>query len=141
MTPRLQINDTQGKRVVPLDKPLFRIGRRTESDLRVSGVDVSREHAEVEQGDNGGWLLRDRGSRCGTFVNNEPVTERVLRHGDQIRLGMKSGAELVFLLDGSGVDPRAPALRRSPISGRWHPCSMACAPWDRRGCSTTCWRS
>ena len=53
MTPRLQINDTQGKRIVPLDKPLFRIGRRTESDLRVSGVDVSREHAEVEQGDNG----------------------------------------------------------------------------------------
>ena len=103
MTPRLQINDTQGKRIVPLDKPLFRIGRRTESDLRVSGVDVSREHAEVEQGDNGGWLLRDRGSRCGTFVNNEPVTERVLRHGDQIRLGMKSGAELVFLLDESGA--------------------------------------
>ena len=89
MTPRLQVSDTQGKRMVPLDKPLFRIGRRTESDLRVSGIDVSREHAEVEQGGNGGWLLRDRGSRCGTFVNNERVTERVLRHGDQIRLGVK----------------------------------------------------
>ena len=100
MTPRLQVSDTTGKRVVPLDKPLFRIGRRTESDLRVSGMDVSREHAEVEQGGSG-WLLRDRGSRCGTFVNNEPVTERVLRHGDQIRLGVKSGAELVFLVDDS----------------------------------------
>ena len=87
--------------MVPLDKPLFRIGRRTDSDLRVSGVDVSREHAEVEQGDNGGWVLRDRGSRCGTFVNNEPITERMLRHGDQIRLGVKSGTELVFLLDAS----------------------------------------
>ena len=95
------MSDTQGQRVVPLDKPLFRIGRRTESDLRVSGIDVSREHAEVEQGDNGGWLLRDRGSRCGTFVNNELVTERILRHGDQIRLGVKSGTELVFLLDAS----------------------------------------
>ena len=99
MTPRLQVSDTQGKRVVTLDKPLVRIGRRTESDLRVTGNDVSREHAELERDGNGGWLLRDRGSRCGTFVNDEPVTERVLRHGDQIRLGQNGGAELVLLLD------------------------------------------
>jgi serine phosphatase RsbU (regulator of sigma subunit) len=111
----LQINDTQGRRVVPLDKPLFRIGRRTESDLRVSGIDVSREHAEVALGDHGGWLLRDRGSRCGTFVNNEPVTERALKHGDQIRLGAKSGAELVFLLDDSGV-PSAPTAGATALA-------------------------
>ena len=81
MTPRLQVSDTLGRRVVPLDKPLFRIGRRGESDLRVIGGDVSRDHAEIEQDGHGRCVLRDRGSRYGTFVNDEAVTERVLTHG------------------------------------------------------------
>ena len=99
--PRLQVSDTAGRRVVPIDKPVFRIGRRGESDLRVVGGDVSREHAEIEHDGAGRCLLRDRGSRCGTFVNNEAVTERVLVHGDEIRLGRSGGAELIFLLDDS----------------------------------------
>ena len=101
VTPRLQVTDTTGRHVVPIDKPVFRIGRRGESDLRLVGGDVSREHAEIERDDTGRCLLRDRGSRCGTFVNNEPVTERVLVHGDEIRLGRSAGAELIFLLDDS----------------------------------------
>ena len=99
--PRLQVNDTTGRRVVPIDKPIFRIGRRGESDLRVVGGDVSREHAEIERDGTGRCVLRDRGSRCGTFVNNVAVTERVLAHGDEIRLGRSGGAELVYLLDES----------------------------------------
>ena len=98
--PRLQVSDSTGQRVVPIDKPLFRIGRRGESDLRLVGGDISREHAEIEHDGAGRYLLRDRGSRCGTFVNNQPVTERVLAHGDEVRLG-RSGAELIFLLDDS----------------------------------------
>ena len=97
--PRLQVNDTTGRRVVPIDKPIFRIGRRGESDLRVVGGDVSREHAEIELDGTGRCVLRDRGSRCGTFVNNVAVTERVLAHGDEIRLGRSGGAELIYLLD------------------------------------------
>ena len=46
------------------------IGRRTESDLRLVGSDVSREHAEIVEQD-GGWVLRDKGSRYGTYVNGE----------------------------------------------------------------------
>ena len=99
--PRLQVNDTTGRRVVPIDKPIFRIGRRGESDLRVVGGDVSREHAEIELDGTGRCVLRDRGSRCGTFVNNVAVTERVLAHGDEIRLGRSGGAELIYLLDES----------------------------------------
>jgi len=99
--PRLQVNDTTGRRVVPIDKPIFRIGRRGESDLRVVGGDVSREHAEIELDGTGRCVLRDRGSRCGTFVNNVAVTERVLAHGDEIRLGRSGGAELIYLLDDS----------------------------------------
>ena len=32
---RLEVTDTLGRRVVRIEKPLFTIGRRSESDLRV----------------------------------------------------------------------------------------------------------
>ena len=99
---RLQVNDNTGRRVVTLDKPIFIIGRRTAADLQLLNADVSREHAEIAR-DGGRFLLRDRGSRYGTFVNGEQVTERSLAHGDRIRLGRTDGVELVFMSDGTSV--------------------------------------
>ncbi len=99
VTPRLQIEDPLGRRIVVIDKPVFRIGRKSESDLRAAGTDVSREHAEIVLEDNGRCVLRDRGSRYGTFVNDEQVMERLLRHKDRIRLGRSGSAEMVFLAD------------------------------------------
>jgi sigma-B regulation protein RsbU (phosphoserine phosphatase) len=98
MDPRLQVTDPSGRRVVPLDKALFIIGRRTAADLQLVNADVSREHAEIAR-DGARFLLRDRGSRYGTFVNGEQVTERPLEHGDRIRLGRTDGIELVFMSD------------------------------------------
>ena len=97
---RLHVSDSQGRRVVVLDRPQFLIGRRTAADLQIVSTDVSREHAEIVQ-DEGRFLLRDRGSRYGTFVNGEQVTERVLEHGDRIRLGRTDAIELVFATDGA----------------------------------------
>src|SRR6476659_8835075 len=94
---RLHVTDPQGRRVVPVDKALFTIGRRTAADLQVVSTDVSREHAEITQ-DSGVYVLRDRGSRYGTYVNGEQVTERSLKHGDRIRLGRTDAVELVFTL-------------------------------------------
>jgi sigma-B regulation protein RsbU (phosphoserine phosphatase) len=97
---RLHVSDSQGRRVVLLDRPQFLIGRRTAADLQIVSTDVSREHAEIVQ-DEGRYLLRDRGSRYGTFVNGDQVTERVLEHGDRIRLGRTDAIELVFATDGA----------------------------------------
>ena len=47
MNPRLIVTDTLGRRIVPIDKPVFSIGRRSETDLRLAGADVSRVHAEI----------------------------------------------------------------------------------------------
>ena len=93
---RLEVNDGLGQRIVPINKALLCIGRRTESDLRLVGSDVSREHAEIVQA-NGGWILRDKGSRYGTYVNGEAVTEHKLTHGDRVQFGRASGADVVFL--------------------------------------------
>lgn len=96
--PRLEVQDGLGRRVIPIDKPTLTIGRRTESDVRLVGSDVSREHAEIIR-ENGALVLKDRGSRYGTFVNGEAVTEHTLSHGDRVQFGRTGGAEVIFLTD------------------------------------------
>jgi sigma-B regulation protein RsbU (phosphoserine phosphatase) len=85
--------------MVRLDRDLFLIGRRGTADLPLNSADVSREHAEIVR-DGDCYRLRDRGSRYGTFVNGEQVTDHTLAAGDTIRLGRVGSVELVFSLDG-----------------------------------------
>ena len=61
------------------------VGRDEEADLRVDEPLVSRQHARLEPRD-GEWLLTDLGSTNFTRVNGDIVTERLLEHGDQIRI-------------------------------------------------------
>lgn len=91
---RLLVRDVAGEREVVIDTLPCTVGRRDGNDLRLPGGEVSREHAEllVEQGR---LFIVDRGSRYGTFVNDEPVTRCVVRTGDRIRLGRGGGAELI----------------------------------------------
>jgi sigma-B regulation protein RsbU (phosphoserine phosphatase) len=103
---RLEVTDALGRRIVPISKGHFEIGRRETNDLRLAGSEVSRDHAEIAVEENK-FLLRDRSSRYGTYVNGEQVTERQLVHGDRIRLGRTGGAEMVFLL----ADSAAPVER------------------------------
>jgi serine phosphatase RsbU (regulator of sigma subunit) len=93
---RLEVTDAFGQRTVTIDKTSFSIGRRDTNDLRLAGSEVSRDHAEIAF-EGGRFLIRDRGSRYGSFVNSEQITERELTHGDKIRLGRGGGAEMVFL--------------------------------------------
>src|SRR5262245_4376475 len=108
--PRLVVTDALGRRIVPIDKPLFIIGRRSETDLRLPGADISRVHAEISL-ENGSCVIRDKQSRFGTFVNGERMTERVLIHGDQIRFGQAGDTEIVFF-----VDDEAPSVEKSAVS-------------------------
>jgi sigma-B regulation protein RsbU (phosphoserine phosphatase) len=98
---RLEITDGLGRRVVRVGTPVFTIGRRSKSDLCLVGTDVSRDHAQIAS-DGGRFILRDQQSRYGTFVNDQPVIEKPLAHGDRIRLGRGGGAELLFLVDEAG---------------------------------------
>src|SRR5712691_4714300 len=100
---RLEVTDALGRRVVVLDKAAFTIGRRSANDLQLTGTDVSRDHAEILQAD-GRYLVRDRGSRCGTYVNGAQVSERHLSHGDKIQVGRAAGAQLVFLIHDKTTD-------------------------------------
>ncbi len=95
--PRLIVTDALGRRIVPIDKEVFSIGRRTESDLRLPGADISRLHAEiVRTGD--ACVLHDRQSTFGTFVNDEKIDARPLAPGDRVRLGQSADVEIVFAM-------------------------------------------
>src|SRR5262245_42436858 len=109
-TPRLVVTDALGRRIVNLDKPLFSIGRRSESDLRLAGADISRLHAEITL-EGGGSVLRDKQSRFGTFVNGERITEKTLVHGDAVRFGQAGDTDINFY-----IDDEAPSVERSAVS-------------------------
>ncbi len=100
--PRLVITDALGRRSIPIERPVLTFGRRSECDVRVTGADVSRQHAELLLRD-GKVVLRDCESKFGTFVNGEKITERELRPGDAIGLGQTSDTSIVFAVGETGV--------------------------------------
>ncbi len=52
------------------------IGRNQDGEIVILATSVSREHAELKHGE-GGWNVRDLGSRNGTFVDGTRVAGRV----------------------------------------------------------------
>jgi HD-GYP domain-containing protein (c-di-GMP phosphodiesterase class II) len=63
------------------------IGRDEIADgIQILDQGVSRRHAEIFRiGEM--YFIRDLGSRNGTFVNEEKVTEELLRVGDEVKIG------------------------------------------------------
>ena len=84
---RLSIFDGQDKLAdVPLGDDVLTIGREESNAIVLSDISVSRRHAQIEPSGNF-FLIRDRGSTNGTFVNDLLVRAQVLNHGDTVRVG------------------------------------------------------
>gem|GEM_PF-4898553 len=62
------------------------IGRDKANDIVVDNLGVSAFHAKLDSVD-GRFMLTDLKSRNGTFVNDELITSRWIRHGDVIIIG------------------------------------------------------
>src|SRR6185436_14694556 len=73
-------------RRVPVDKPVFAIGRAADCDLSLADDGWSRRHAEVVYVDER-FLLRDLDSRNGVFVNGRRVSEAPLPFGAIVTIG------------------------------------------------------
>ena len=62
------------------------IGRSSKCDVQIDQESVSRNHCKlINTGKS--VIVRDLGSTNGTYVNDEPVDEHVLRDGDLIKIG------------------------------------------------------
>jgi serine/threonine protein kinase len=75
------------------------MGRNPENAYVLKDMRVSRFHCELAY-ENGTVTIKDRGGSGGTVVNGLPVTEQVLKHGDQIQVG-----ETMLRLMTRGDDP------------------------------------
>jgi hypothetical protein len=81
------------------------IGRNPECDIRLTADVVSGVHASVAC-HAGQWILHDRSSRNGTWVNGTRVQETALLHNDEVSFGF-GGPRFVF----SRLSPDLPAVR------------------------------
>lgn len=96
----LLVATTEGeRRVLPSDGDL-RVGRDPLCGIVVDDPRVSREHLEIRHVD-GGWRVRDLGTRNGTYGPAGPVTDLRLDGPCRLQLGGRDG----------------PVLRLSPTSG------------------------
>lgn len=100
---------------VPLSRLPFRIGRSPVAELVLESPRVSKLHAEIDE--NGrGYVIRDLGSRNGTFVNGERILgERVLQVGDVVHVAHR---ELELVL----ADADEPKFDDSTLAGQMQGC-------------------
>jgi len=69
-----------------LNRPLT-VGRAPDCDVVIHDLKASRRHCAIEPGAEGGWRVRDLGSRNGTLKAGEAITECSLANGDVVWLG------------------------------------------------------
>jgi pSer/pThr/pTyr-binding forkhead associated (FHA) protein len=70
----------------PLTGDIVRIGRSPDCEVFLDDITVSRNHAELVHG-TGGWLVRDKRSLNGTYLNSSRVDEERLEDGDELQIG------------------------------------------------------
>ncbi len=77
-----------GIQVLELGKEVVTIGRSRRCTLPFPEDDaMSREHTAIRLMPDGQYVLRDMGSKNGTYVNDAPVSTHTLKSGDRIRAG------------------------------------------------------
>jgi hypothetical protein len=79
---------TNGRPPVQFDlgDALIGIGRGSDNDVIVDDAEVSRHHCQLKL-QHGAYSFADLGSRNGSYVNGQPVSEIALGPGDVIRIG------------------------------------------------------
>ena len=82
----LAVQDGDEYVVVPLEKPVVRVGRSPMADVQLDDASVSRRHALLITEHDGIHLVDDR-SLNGVEVNGERISRAVLRDGDTIAVG------------------------------------------------------
>jgi pSer/pThr/pTyr-binding forkhead associated (FHA) protein len=73
------------KQIIPLTKPVITLGRQLENDIVFHEEFLSRFHAEIVY-ENEKYVLYDKDSTSGTFVNGKKIDRCVLNSGDLISL-------------------------------------------------------
>ncbi|MGH3252842.1 MAG: FHA domain-containing protein, partial [Trebonia sp.] len=88
---------------VRIQSKVMKIGRRSDNDIVVSDLSVSKQHAELRLSPAGRYQIIDLGSHNGTFVNGTRVNQAELNDDDIIAIGHATfrlvGGELIEYVD------------------------------------------
>jgi len=71
----------------PISSATCRIGRSRDNEMTINDNSVSRRHAEIRRTFDGQFVLYDRESTNGVFVNDHKISNHKLREGDIIEIG------------------------------------------------------
>lgn len=105
--PAIRIIGIEGRiQTLPLSKEEMSVGRSKDNDVVLLDHVVSRYHARIIDTKEG-YLLTDLGSFNGTEVNGKSVQNRLLKNGDEIRIGH---ARIVFWDDDKTTSTPADSL-------------------------------
>ncbi|MGN0826492.1 MAG: FHA domain-containing protein [Kiritimatiellia bacterium] len=100
---RFTAGPNQGQ-VYPLDKPIVRIGRASTNDIVVKDLELSRNHCQIEQRENGEFWVADLASANQTFIGEEAIESARLLPGVEVTIGCSA-----FLIEASETGG-APAI-------------------------------
>ena len=101
------------RQMIPLEKPVIRIGRQLENDIVLHEEFVSRFHAEIRF-EEGKYILQDNGSTSGTFVNGRKIDRCVLNSGDLISVAT---IQMMFVNNNASLIDKARGTTRSLRKG------------------------
>ena len=108
---KIKTGSSEGK-IVELHGNLITVGRNSENGLQLDDGTVSSFHATLTK-DDGDYVLTDQQTRNGTFVNGQQITEKRLRHGDELLLGG------IMLLYESNTEPTMQGATARPDINRF----------------------
>lgn len=113
---RLMIPEGAGMIARVIDQFPFMVGRLPENELVIPDADVSRQHAEIVR-DGNAYILRDRGSTFGTYVNEKKIEgDHRLAHGDHIQFGSPRRPPIEFQMVTDEITSRLGVGGLAPIS-------------------------
>ncbi|MCI0525686.1 MAG: sigma 54-interacting transcriptional regulator [Acidobacteria bacterium] len=108
MNPRMiALSGPMKDRVISLAEAEVTVGRESSNHIHLADLSVSRRHC-VFRSESGQVMVTDLDSFNGTSVNDVPVKERLLAHGDRIRVG---DSTFLFLLRDGETAPLDSGVR------------------------------
>jgi pSer/pThr/pTyr-binding forkhead associated (FHA) protein len=100
--------------MIPLEKKVTRLGRQLDNDVVLHDDSVSRFHAEIHYED-GKYILYDKGSTAGTYVNSKRVDRCVLISSDLISF---SHVQMMFVNNNAKLTGKAMGVTQSLRPGK-----------------------
>ena len=96
------------------------IGRHPDNTIQILDRIISKEHAQIQRGADGRYLLRDLRSLNGSFIRGERIGDHILSDGDEVTMG---STRLLFVDKPAVEEPQhrvtiAPGLTESHIRQR-----------------------